>query len=88
MNKKILKHNSLILFPSKYSLIQKTLPCYPPQPNAFPNALAFPKALAFHNSLACLVGSPSAPAKAGRRLRPTYLINLKTLCCMCVCLQT
>ena len=60
-------------------LTNKTLPCNPPlTPNAFPNALAFPKALTFHNTLACLVGIPSAPAKAGRRLRPTYLINLKT----------
>ena len=68
-----------MLLPSKYSLTYKTLTCKPPlKPNAFPNALAFPKALLFHNSLACLVGIPSAPAKAGRRLRPTYLINLKT----------
>ena len=44
----------------------------------------FSNALAFHNGLACLVGSPSAAAKSGRRLRPTYLTNLKTLCCVCV----
>ena len=56
-------------------LTYKTLPCNPPlTPNAFPNALAFPKAL----TLARLVCIPLAPAKAGRRLRPTYLINLKT----------
>ena len=60
-------------------LTYKTLPCNPPlTPNAFPNALAFPKALTFHNTLACLDCIPLAPAKAGRRLRPTYLINLKT----------
>ena len=60
-------------------LTYKTLPCNPPlTPNAFPNALAFHKALAFPKALACPVGIPSAPAKAGRRLRPTYLINLKT----------
>ena len=78
-----------MILPSKYPLTYKALPCNPPlTPNAFPNALAFPKALTFHDTLTCLVGIPSAPAKAGRRLRPTYLINLKTLCCMCVCLQT
>ena len=54
-------------------LTYKTLPCNPPlTPNAFPNALTF------HNTLACLDCIPLAPAKAGRRLRPTYLINLKT----------
>ena len=64
-------------------LTYKTLHCNPPlTPNAFPNALAFPKALTFRNTLACLDCIPSAPAKAGRRLRPTYLINLKTLCCV------
>ena len=62
-----------MILPSKYPLTYKTLPCNPPlTPNAFP------KALTFHNTLACLVGIPLAPAKAGRRLRPTYLINLKT----------
>ena len=68
-----------MLLPSKYPLTYKTLTRNPPRTlNAFPNALAFPEALTFHKTLACLVGIPSAPAKAGRRLRPTYLIKLKT----------
>ena len=37
--------------------------------------VAYPKALMFHNTLACLVGIPSAPAKAGRRLRPTCVLK-------------
>ena len=57
-------------------LTYKTLPCNPPlTPNAFPNALAFPKALTFHNTLDCFVCIPLAPAKAGRRLRPTCVLK-------------
>ena len=61
-----------MILPSKYPLTYKTLPCNPPlTPNAFPNALAFPKAL----TLARLVCIPLAPAKAGRRLRPTCVLK-------------
>ena len=61
-----------MILPSKYPLTYKTLPCNPPlTPNAFPNALAFPKDLLFHDTLACLVGIPSAPAKAGLHISST-----------------